>query len=267
MNKWLFSSFVLIAAFVAPSRAIAQVVAVTLRLDTNVISVGGSTTLRVFAQVVPSVRANAERIFSWYVDVLNTNSPVATANYASMLKSASDNNPQISSTGFNDGANRRGIYDTFLNFPGAGVASPVELMAIPVSGLSTGQTRLQVRAGSGVPELSSDFLVAPLSGNGPLTGGDYSAANADLRVISEACAIQLQIAPLTGIGGPGQRLLLSFTPCPGFNHTVEYRDALNDVAGWRALPAAPHNSGSVTVTNSTSQRFYRVNTTSALGPS
>ena len=80
MNKWLFSSFVLIAALVAPSRALAQVVAVTLRLDTNVISVGGSTTLRVFAQVVPSVRANAERIFSWYVDVLNTNSPVATAN-------------------------------------------------------------------------------------------------------------------------------------------------------------------------------------------
>ena len=213
MNKWLFSSFVLIAALVAPSRAIAQVVAVTLRLDTNVISVGGSTKLRVFAQVIPSVRANAERIFSWYVDVLNTN-------------------------------------------------SPVELMAIPVSGLSTGQTRFQVRAGSRVPELSSDFLVAPLSGNGPLTGGDYSAANADLRVLSEACAIQLQIAPLTGIGGPGQRLLLSFTPCPGFNHTVEYRDALNDVAGWRALPAAPHNSGSVTVTNSTSQRFYRVNTTS-----
>ncbi len=264
MSKRLFSSFVLLGALtLLPGRAIAQVVAVTLRLDTNVISVGGGTTLRVFAQVVPSVRTNADRIFSWYIDVLNTNGGVATANYELMQKSASDNIPQISSTGANDGAYRRGIYDTFLNLPGAGVTSPVELMAIPVTGSTTGQTRFQVRAGSGVPELSSDFLVAPLTGDGPLTGGDYSAADTDLRVVSEACSIRLQMTPITGNGSPGQRLLLSFTPCPGFNHTVEYRDALNDLAGWRALPGAPHNSGNVIITNSSSQRFFRVSTTSA----
>jgi len=55
---------------------------------------------------------------------------------------------------------------------------------------------------------------------------------------------------------------LSFTPCPGFNHTIEYRDALQDAAGWRPLAGAPHNSGSATVINTNSQRFYRVSTAS-----
>ena len=264
MSKWLLSSFLFVSALVfAPIQTSAQVVAVTLRLDTNIVSVGGGTTLRVFAQVIPSVRTNADRIFSWYVDVLNTNGPVATANYASMQKSASDNLSQISSNGFNDGVNRRGIYDTFMNLPGAGVSNAVELMAIPVTGSSAGQTRFQVRAGSGVPALSSDFLVAPIGGGAPLTGGDYSAANVNLTVVSvAACPVTLQIAPLTGGGGPGQSLQLSFTPCPGFNHTIEYRDALQDAAGWRPLAGAPHNSGSATVINTNSQRFYRVSTTS-----
>src|SRR5437764_7853752 len=74
----------------------AQSVSVTLRLDTNQISVGAATTLHVFAQVVPSLRTNADRIFSWYVDVLNTNGTVASANYNAMIKAASDNDPQTS---------------------------------------------------------------------------------------------------------------------------------------------------------------------------
>jgi len=263
MSMWL--RFALLGLFaVAPDRVMAQVVAVTMRLDTNTISVGGSTTLRVFAQVTPNLRANAERIFSWYVDVLNTNGFVASANYGSMQKTASDNDLDLSSTGSTDGAHRRGIYDTFLNLTGAGVASPVELMAIPVTGLAAGQTRFQVRAGSGVPQLSSDFLVNPLAGSTPLTGGDYSAANVDLRVGSApACAINLQLTPLGGNAGLGQRLLLSFVPCPGYDHTVQYRDALDDAAGWRSLSGAPHNSGSLTVTNAASQRFYRVSTSQA----
>src|SRR4051794_24527436 len=101
MSKWLFSKFVLLGLLLAPAGAMAQAVVVTMRLDTNTISVGGSTTLRVFAQVAPNVRANAERIFSWYVDVLNTNGLVASANYGSMQKSASDNDPNLSSTGSN----------------------------------------------------------------------------------------------------------------------------------------------------------------------
>ena len=237
---------------------LAQAVAVTARLDTNTISLGGSTTLRVFAQVIPALRANSDQIFAWYVDVLNTNGSVASANYAAMQKSSSDNDPKISSIGTNDGPNQRGIFDTFLNLPGAGVANPVELMAIPVTGISTGQTRFIVQAGTTEP-LSADFIVGPLNGGDPMIGGDYSAATADLRVVSQtACVTRLQIAPLGGTGPA--RFLLTFTPCPGGYNTVEYRAALNDRAGWRALPGAPHNSGSVTVTNIGPQQFFRVNT-------
>lgn len=239
----------------------AQAVAVSMRLDTNTIVLGATTTLRIFAQVVPALRPNAEQIFSWYVDVLNTNGSVAAANYTSMVKPASDNDPDISSNGSAQGPNRQGIYDTFLNLPRAGVTNPVELMSIPVTGVSAGLTRFLVQPGTTVPELSYDFIVAPIGGDTEYTGGDYTAAGINLRVIEPPqppCVINLRIARLTGNGGPGQRLALTFVPCPGFNHTVLYRDALNDLAGWRALPGAPHNSGSVTVTNNVPSRFYRV---------
>ena len=237
----------------------AQAVAVTMSLDNASINVSQTTTLRVRAQVVPNLRTSTDRIFSWYVDVLNTNGPIASANYAAMQKTASDNDGSTSSTGTADGANRRGIYDTFLNRPGAGVTNAVELMAIPVTGQSAGVTRFKVQAGTGVPELSSDFLVVPLGGGAPYTGGDYSVAFVDLTVTgSSACTPQLLVTPLANGGGPGGTLQLTFTPCAGRNHTVEYRAALDDVPGWIALPNAPHNSGSVLVTNSVNYRFVRV---------
>lgn len=237
----------------------AQAVGVTLSLDNANINVSQTTTLRVLAQVVPNLRANSDQIFSWYVDVLNTNGNRASANYAAMQKTASDKDPQTSSTGTAEGANRRGIYDTFLNRPRAGVTNAVELMSIPVTGLSAGQTRFRVQAGTGVPALSSDFLVMPLGGGPPFTGGDYSSAFVDLTVTgSSTCSLQLLAAPLAGGGGPGRTYQLTFTPCSGRTHTVEYRAALGDVPGWIALPGAPHNSGSVTVTNSTIYRFFRV---------
>ena len=119
----------------------AQSVAVTMSLDAPSMSVGQSNRLHIYAQVVPTLRTNADRIFSWYVDVLNTNGTVASANYAAMLKSASDNDPQTSSNGVSQASNRRGIYDTFLNLPGAGVSNAVELMSIPLIGIAPGQTR------------------------------------------------------------------------------------------------------------------------------
>jgi len=230
-------------------------VAVTARLDTNLLSAGQTTTLRVFAQVLPALRANSDRIFSWYVDVLNTNGTVATARYDTMSKTASDNDPFTSSTGTADGANRRGVYDTFLNRPGAGVTNAVELMAIPVQAVGGGVTRFSVRAGSGVPGLAEDFIVAPKTGSEPFTGGDYAAANVDLTV-AQGCSVRLQMQLLGGTG-PTTRWQLQFAPCPGKTHTVEARAALG-TGTWQALPGAPHNSGSVTVTNTTPQRFFRV---------
>jgi len=233
----------------------AQAVAVTVRLDTNVLAVGQTTTLRVFAQVVPGLRASADRIFSWYVDVLNTNATAATANYGSMTKAGSDNNAQTSSTGTTDGAHRRGIYDTFLNRPGAGVSNAVELMAIPVQAAAAGTTRFSVRAGTTIPFLAEDFIVAPRTGGNPFTGGDYVLAHADLTV-TPGCSIQLQIQRLTG-GGPNGRSQLQFAPCPGRNHTIEFRNSL-EVGSWQSLPGGPHNSGNATVTNTQARQFFRV---------
>lgn len=244
--------------------ALAQAVLVTASLDSTSVSVGQGTTLRVFAQVAPNVRSNANGIFSWYVDVVNTNGTVATANYAGMQKATSDKDPLTSSLGNPDGANRRGVYDTFLirilSGLDAGVTNAIELMAIPVTGQVAGQTRFQVTAGSGVSALSSDFMVSPKTGEVPYTGGNYTSAFANLTVTGggAACQPQLVASPLAGAGGPGGTLQLTFTPCPGRTHTVEYRAALGDVPGWLPLPGAPHNSGSVIVTNSSNYRFFRV---------
>jgi hypothetical protein len=248
-------TFVAAVGLLASSQTcMAQAVAVTMSLDkTNVIP-GEITTLHVYAQVVANLRTNADRIFSWYVDVLNTNGSAASANYAAMTRLTSDNDVHTSSSGSPDSANRRGIYDTFLNLPGAGTSNRVELLSIPVTGSAAGKTRFAVQAGTGVNGLSADFLVAPKGGGAAYQGGDYSAAFADLTVSNSApCSIELHIAS----SAPGS-YQLTFTPCAGRTHTVEVRGALEDVTGWQSLPGGPHNSGAVTVSNTGTQRFFRV---------
>lgn len=241
----------------------AQVVDVTVSLDTNTVPAGGSTTLRVFARVVPAQQTNANRIFSWYVDVINTNNTAATANYATMLKTASDKDPQTSSTGTQDGANRRGIYDTFMNLPGAGVSAPVELMAIPVTGSRVGQTRFRVQAGSGAG-LSSDFLVAPVGGGSPLTGGSYTLAEASLSVVAGPVVPTFRVSMLvTNAAGGAKGVTLTYPTVAGYNYTVQFRDPLTGGAGWQPLPGSPHNSGTAFQLSPTASRFFRVLATPA----
>ena len=256
----IFLTFLMLTVLVEPAQqSLAQAVSVTMTLDEPAISVGQSTILRIYAQVMPSLRTNTDRIFSWFVDVLNTNGIAASANYSAMQKATSDKDPHTSSNGVSQAANRRGIYDTFLELPGAGTSNAVELMSIPVAGLATGRTRFMVQAGSGVPLLSSDFQAVPKGGGSPLVGGDYTAAFVDLVITdSTPCVMQLQLTRLAGDGGPNGTLHLTFAPCLGRNHIVEFRSALGDVPAWQALPGAPHNSGSVMVTNTTAQRFFRV---------
>ena len=243
-------------ATVSAGSARSQVVDVTATLDTKTVSVGQSSTLRVFARVVPAQQANADRIFSWYVDVLNTNGSVAIADYAAMQKSASDKDPSTSLTGTQEGANRRGIYDTFLKLPGAGVSAPVELMAIPVKGLKAGQTLFRIRAGTGAG-LSSDFLVAPSGGGAPLTGGNYSLAEAVLTVSAATSNISVSIS-VTNAPGGAKGVALSFPVSAGFNFTAQYSDQLAGAASWQPLPGAPHNSGTAFDLTSAGRRFYRV---------
>jgi hypothetical protein len=219
------------------------------------------TTLHVYAQVVPAQRANSERIFSWYVDLLNPTPAVAQADYTQLQKPTSDKNSETSSYGTTQGANRRGIYDTFINDSpasktGTGVNTPAELLNVPIQGLTIGQTTFSVGPGSGVSGLAEDFIVNPTSGGNPLIGGVYDAATAVLQVTAPLCTPALSAA-YSRLSPGTNRISLTFVPCPGHTNVVEYRDSL--VAGaWQALPGAPHNSGSVTDTNSVTARFYHV---------
>jgi hypothetical protein len=235
----------------------AQFAAVTMKLDANQIVVGATTTLHVYAQVIAAQRTNADRIFSWYVDLVNPAGSVADSS-APIIKSTSDQDPQTSSSGVLDGSNRRGIYDTFLNLPGAGVNAPVELFSVPVKGLSSGTVTFQITAGSGVPGLSEDFIVAPLGDGNPLLGGDYSQASVSLSVGTGGGGCQPSLYPSLQVqAGGNKQLALSFQACPGQNNIVE---ATSDLAhpSWVPLPGAPHNSGSVTDPITSGNRFYRV---------
>jgi len=257
LNSFLLGAVMLGLFLGSMSHATAQAVAVTARLDTSSIPAGGSTTLRVFAQVVPGLRPTTDRIFSWHLDVLNTNGAAASGNYAAMLKAASDKDPSISSFGVTQGANRRAVYDTFLNLPGAGVNAPVELMSIPVNGLAVGRTRFVIQAGTGAG-LSSDFLVAPIGGGEPYEGGSYAAAFADLQVTAgNSCSPVLQIVRLAG----GTQARITFTPCAGRTHTLESLSAIDGVAVWQTVAGAPHNSGNVVVNLTGSLRIYRLRIT------
>lgn len=250
-------------ALAATAAAHAQVVDVTVSLDTNTVSAGGSTTLRVFARVVAAQRTNASQIFSWYVDVINTNGAAATANYNAMSKPASDKEPQTSSTGVPDGANRRGIYDTFMNLPAAGVNAPVELMAIPITGAAVGQTRFRIQAGTGAG-LSADFLVAPLGGGAPLTGGNYALAEASLTVLPGVNLPRPRVfLSVTNAAGGAKGITLNFTVTAGFNYTAQFRDQLTSGPDWQPLTGAPHNAGAAFQLSPSARRFYRVAITPA----
>ena len=238
--------------------AAGQPVLVTLRLDQSQVAVEEVTTLHVFAQVAPVAQLQADRIFTWYVDLLNLNPTIAACEYNALQRPASDKDPQTSSTGTNDFGNRLGIYDTFVNLAAAGRDTPVELLSVPVKALAPGRTTLRIRAGTTVPLLSADFLVALKNGEEPLTGGDYSAATIELVVKeagAEPCLPILGVELSTSVPG-GRVLTIRFAPCPGQNQAVEYTDSLTGT--WQSLPGAPHNSGLVTDGTSTIRRFYRL---------
>jgi len=54
------------------------------------------------------------------------------------------------------------------------------------------------------------------------------------------------------------QVTISFPTQVGKNYTVEFRTDLSPNTSWQSLPGAPHNSGSITETNLTIQRYYRL---------
>ena len=236
--------------------ALAQVVDVTVALDTNQVAIGSTTTLHLYAQVIPSLRTNVNRIFSWYVDFLDADGAVALPTYDHLHKATSDQDPRASSDGVTDGANQLGIYDSFINLPGAGVAQPVELFSVPIKGLAEGIAHFSVHPGTTVSNLIEDFIVAPNGGGPPLLGGDYSTATVQLSVVQGVCQPTLSAVLETSVSSPA-KVMLTFSPCPGQTHFVEFTNDLGSNS-WQALPGAPHNSGSVTDNITGTRRFYRV---------
>jgi hypothetical protein len=240
-----------------PEPCLAETVGVTLKLDTNQVAPGQTTVLRVYAQILPAERAVSDRIFSWYVDLLDANGAAAQIQATGLAKSASDNDPSTSGSGTMDGPNLRGVYDTFMNLPGAGKDALVELFSVPVQGVSAGTSLFSVQAGTTVDGLGDDFIVAPAGGGDPLVGGDYSAAGVTLRVSGSATPV-LRIHAVPSPDRQSVQATLTFTPTAGTDYFVEYRDALGTGTGWQTLPGAPHNSGTVTDNATASHRFYRL---------
>jgi hypothetical protein len=249
--RWALASCIGASLLVINVRA--QVVNVTMSLDNNQISVGGTTLLHVYAEIVPAQQATADRIFSWYVDLVNSSGNIATNDVSRLLKPASDNDPRTSSSGRAEGVNVRAIYDTFINLPNAGRTNAVELFNVPVVGVSTGRVTLAVQAGT-TANLSADFIVAPKGGGDPLIGGIYSAAKIPLDVVPGATGnVRVSIRG----SAPGQ-VTISYPVVSGQNYFVEARQRLGGTNIWQALPNGPHNQGAVTDTTTGIQRFYRL---------
>ena len=144
-----------------------------------------------------------------------------------------------------------------MNKSGFGIDSPVELFSVAVRGSAPGRATFSVGPGSGVLGLTADFIVAPKEGGEPLVGGVYDAARAQLDVVESNTCIPRPTISSLALSGGRNRATITFTPCVGVNHLVEFRDQLERGA-WQSLPGGPHNSGTVSDTNSVGTRFYRV---------
>lgn len=229
--------------------ALGQAVDVTVSLDHATLVPGLSTTCRVFAVVRPTYSNLSDRIFSWYVDLVCSNATAAQPDYANLQMPTGDNMAQVASSGQTVGSARCGIRNTFMNLPGAGVGKAVELFRVPVNASALGQTTFRVRAGTTATNMSSDFIVAPLGGGSPYTGGVYTAASATLTV---------QGRPAVSIRPAGAGVRLDYPVVPGLRHEMQFRDDLLSGPAWAPLAGAPHNGGSLTNTPPGATRFYRV---------
>jgi hypothetical protein len=237
-----------------PLPCFGQAVDVTVRIEPNLLYVGESTVLRAYGQVLPAITNEADRIFSWYVDLINGDGSVAQAQYCCVAVTNADNFPATSSSGTTDGFHRRGIHDTFMGLAGAGMNEPVELFNVPVTAVSTGVVTFSVAPGTTVTNLTHDFQVARKGGGAAFTGGVYTAASADLYVLGPF------EADVRTVAGGNE---ISFPAAAGLESTVQYRDDIMAGPGWADLPGGPHNSGVVTDQVSTvSRRYYRVKVTS-----
>lgn len=244
-----------------PFSTSAQVVNVTLVADTNRIPVGSSTMLRAYAQIIEPMRTGSDRIFSWYIDIQSGSDSIAKPDYANLLKPDSDNDPLTSSPGISSGASRIGIYDYFMSREGAGKTTPVLLFTVPIKGISVGSEEYRIKAGTGVPALAEDFIVAPAGGGDPITGGIYSNAAVKIEVIAGTITTPLDPFPITlARTSPASKNLINMTwPVQaGWRYSLEYRNDLKPATSWQPMPSVALTTGSATITNVGPAQFFRI---------
>jgi hypothetical protein len=240
------------------SCALAQPVIVTTTLDTNRLTLGASTTLRVYAQVAPEYRATAAQIFSWYIDLVVLGSNAVELVHSGLQRPTSDKDTLTSSAGTLDLQNVRGIHDTFLSRANAGVADPIELLSIPIKAIAPGLATIAVQAGTGVEDLEEDFIVEPV-GDGPtFTGGNYTLARAEIRVTVPLTNLVATISQTALPENRGRLMTIRFPVLTGNIYAVEFSPGLGTAMTWQPLPNVPHNNGYADDTNSAPARFYRV---------
>lgn len=250
-----------VARLLSPSPAHAQSVLVSIGPDKSAIAVGETTTLRVTAQVISTLRPRAQQIFSWHLDLVQEFADPVELTPASLARPASDQHPTTSSGGSLDGNTLRGIYDTLAGIPTAGVANPVLLLTVPVKGRKEGTAVFRVKAGSGPANLSSDFLVAGINPEEFWTGGIYSATNATATVVVRSATLEAPKLTITldpGTSGSGATIRLDFPVAPSRTYSLQSTARLGPDALWQNLPGAPHNTGRATEPLGPGSRFYRV---------
>lgn len=231
-------------------------VVVTLRLDQTRLAPGGTTLLRAFAQVANDYRSVADQIFSWNLDLLTLEPAVASLVPGSLTRSASDRDPVLGSGGVVDGPHLRGIRDSFLKLPGAGMAQPVELFAVTISALTSGTALFRVRPPTLGEGQDPDFLVLPLDDRDPWSGGDYAGAVATLTVSGDNGGVPPTVRILPG--GEG-RVRIETEVAAGSTIALEEAEGLESGMVWRRV--AVSTPGSLLVVFETQpvfqRRFYR----------
>ena len=245
------------AFLLATATASAQVVFVSLSLDTNQISTGQETTLRAFAHIDHARTNETDRIFWWNVSLTNDTPAVARLEYVRLQRPYSDQ--ETNGTGVIQGVNLVGIFDTFIGLERAGWSNAVELFTVPVTGLKDGTAVFRLGPGVTNAVFTSDFLVAPKDGGDPLVGADYGSARAVLKVGSGESVMprpKLSIRLLPPSSGRFAGAHVSYDVNTNCNYWLEWTASLG--SPWAALPGGPHNLGRIEDTNVVPLRCYRV---------
>ncbi|MSU63750.1 MAG: hypothetical protein EXS31_15340 [Pedosphaera sp.] len=237
----------------------APAVNVSVALSTNRLFAGETAMLQVSAQVAPEYQSVSDQLFSWNIDLMNTSGAVAGIQMAGLQKPGSDHDVLTSGNGTAEESNLRGIFDTFLQTPGAGKDRPILLLSVPVVGKNPGRALLYVQAGSAAAGLMEDFLVATLDDGASLGGGDYSLARVELEVVAPVPPVTDVRSTLSFLTSQDRsHLALRYPTMAGKRYFVEFAEQLDPPVVWLPALDAPDNSGAVLITNVGGQRYYRI---------